>query len=78
MTSVLTYTCVCETDTENVKLLYSAHLMLPYKVQRAFENFHPLEVVNHGSETQLQVGEYLNCQKQTGLCTGSEVICIFV
>ena len=23
-------------------------------------NFHPLEVVGHGSETQLQVGENLN------------------
>ena len=30
------------------------------KLKKNMDNFHPLEVVDRGSETQLQVGENLN------------------
>ena len=34
--------------------------MFGLKLNKYMRNFHPLEVVGRGSETQLQVGENLN------------------
>ena len=41
--------------------MLNIHLqMFGLKLNKYMSNFHPLEVVGRGSETQLQVGEKLN------------------
>ena len=39
-------------------------------------NFHPLEVVGRGSETQLKVGEHLNCVSYIYLALSGLIIII--
>ena len=44
-----------------VFISYSFENVLSHIKQNNMNNFHPLEVVDRGSETQLQVGEKFKC-----------------